>query len=150
MLAKKTLGAALALLALSGLGAAGQAEAAPTSYVLMCKGGGPLVYRVQTIGDTARIVVRFRKAGDAGSVRPPNPGECTWLDRRINGAEPDQFYVDGRGDVRVTCNTAGVCRVEGLPAALQALVNAMRGGGTYMLHVYNNGSGHFKVTRVGP
>ena len=151
MFAKKILGAALAVAAISGIGSTvNTASAAPNSYVLMCKGGGAAMYRVETIGAQARVIVRFRKAGAAGSVRPPNAGECTWLDRPINGAEPDQFYVDGTGELRVVCNTAGVCRVEGLPAALQALVNAMRGGGTYMLHVYNNNAGHFKVTRVGP
>ena len=151
MFAKKILGAALAVAAISGIGSTvNTASAAPNSYVLMCKGGGAAMYRVETIGAQARVIVRFRKAGAAGSVRPPNAGECTWLDRPINGAEPDQFYVDGTGELRVVCNTAGVCRVEGLPAALQALVNAMRGGGTYMLHVYNNNQGHFKVTKVGP
>jgi hypothetical protein len=151
VLNKKSLGAALALLAVAGLGGpAQQAVAEPTSYVLMCRGGGPMMYRVESIGTTVRIVVNFVKSPAAGTVRPPAPGECTWLDRPINGAEPHQLFVDAPGDLKVTCNSAGQCRVEGLPGALQSLINAMRSGGTFQVHVYNRGTGNFKVTRVGP
>ena len=80
----------------------------------------------------------------AGGVGPSNE-TCDGVDNNCDGTTDEGFVLGAAcaaGD--------GVCRVEGLPAALQALVNAMRGGGNYMLHVYNNGSGHFKVTRVGP
>jgi hypothetical protein len=151
MLRKTLLGALVALAPLAALGgAAPQAAAEPTSYVLMCRGGGAMNYTIETFGTTARLIVRFRKAGQASSVQPPAPGECTWLDRPISGAEPSQLFADAAGEVRVACNSAGTCTVSGLPGGLQSLVNAMRSGGTFMVHVYNRGTGNFKVTRVGP
>lgn len=151
MLAKKTLGAGLALLALSGIGtAAHQAEAAPASFVLSCRGGGAMTFDVRTIGEKVRLEVKFAKATTSATAATPGAGQCAWLDRPLNGAEPILLHLSQKGEVQVACNANGQCGVGKVPVDIRAIIDTIRNGGTFLVHVYNNGSGYLEITKVGP
>ncbi len=151
MLAKQTLGAVLALAALSGIGtAAHEAQAAPSTYVLSCRGGGAMTFDVRSVGTKVRLEVRFAKATTAATGTPPGAGQCAWLDRPLNGAEPTRLHISQTGEVQVACNSRGQCGVSVVPKDIRAIIDTIRNGGTFVLHVYNNGTGYLEITKVGP
>lgn len=151
MLAKKTLGAVLALAALSGIGtAAHQAEAAPGSFVLSCRGGGAMTFDVRSVGEKVRLEVRFAKATAGATATAPGAGQCAWLDRPLNGGEPVLLHLSQKGEVQVACNAKGQCGVGVVPKDIRAIIDTIRNGGTFLVHVYNNGTGYLEITKVGP
>jgi hypothetical protein len=72
--------------------------ASAQSFPLQCRGGPDMAIeaRFELIigGQTGTIIrVNFRAAGESGSTSEPGPGECTWIDRTLNDAEPTSFTM---------------------------------------------------------
>ena len=151
MLAKKSLGAALALLTLAGIGgAANEAAAAPGTFVLQCRGGAGMTFDVRTVGSKVRLEIQFAHAPQGASATPPGAGQCAWLDRPLNGAEPTRLHISQSGEVQVACSADGRCNIGRVPVDIRAVIDTIRKGGTFLVHVYNNGSGYLEITKVGP
>jgi len=63
------------------------------SYPMVCRGGGGMRFNVLGEGyglSGTMVVLEFRRAGGAGPGSLA-PGECTWLDRTIDSAEPNRI-----------------------------------------------------------
>jgi hypothetical protein len=131
------------------------ASAQSTSYPLMCRSGGSM--RVSLLPDGVDIT--FTGGTQAAGTRPPQPGECTWLDRGFVPNEPRRirwtnpqlnslsvtFRVDG------TTRTITEVTIAGNASPQYAYLNAkIRTGEVFQFHA-NCGSPSFCVaTRVGP
>lgn len=139
----------LACAALLGLSIVTGASAAPTSYTLMCRGGGAMDSGIVSQNGRITVGVHFAKAPRAGTVQPPAPGTCTWVDRRIRPGEPRRFYLRVQGNLSVRCS-AGGCRVSMAPAGVRTILEAIRQRRLFQVRVYNQRNGWFKVTRIGP
>jgi hypothetical protein len=128
-------------------------SAAAQSYVMTCRGGGNMVAVAgQRVSQPHVFVEITYKRGSAGAgVQAPNPGECTWIDRGVNGNEPDKILFDDPGVAwtQTVCR-AGGCQVNTPSAPTTNLMNWVRGGQAFQVHVYNDGAGHMVVTKVGP
>lgn len=125
--ALRSMGAAVALAAAA---LASAPAAAQQSYPLTCRGGGKMgaIIRTPSVMD----VVFLAGQGAAGSGAP-RAGECRWLDRAFASGEPNKLAISGAD--------AG-----NMMYVLDALVR----GGTFQVHVYNDGNGAMRVTRFGP
>lgn len=118
--------AALAtLLTLTALPAAAQ-----TAYPLVCRGGGSMIASVAANGGLSMQFTPGRAGAGAGA---PAAGECRWLDRAFRSGEPGRLALP-----------------SGTPNNTLALIGAMLRGETFYAHVYNDGAGNMRVTRVGP
>jgi len=116
-----------ALLTLTTLPAAAQ-----VSYPLVCRGGGAMLASVAANGG---LSLQFA-AGTMGiglGTSTPTPGECRWLDRAFRAGEPTRLALP-----------------SGNPGNAQYLIDAMLRGETFYAHVYNDGAGNMRITRVGP
>ena len=138
-----------------------QAEA-QTTYPMVCRGGGSMriISTPDLRRDHTRIEIRFRKATAAynfgrGIVRP---GECAWLDRPVNLAEPNLASVDlpvaiwtefpatGSGGV-----SAGVSVGRSDGAARQFATDILRLSGQeglFTINARNTGRGYFEFTSI--
>ena len=63
-------------------------DARAKSYPLMCRGGGAMKGKISNW----YIELEFQGAKQGAHVRPPQPGECAWLDRGFLPGEPQVFY----------------------------------------------------------
>lgn len=85
----------------------GEASAAPDKgfYYLICRGGGAMNPIIQPQENSTQIIINFR-ASRAGwkAGPPPNPGECTWVDRALSSSEPKKLRFDIPADVEETNN----------------------------------------------
>lgn len=114
-----------ALLTLSALPAAAQ-----TAYPLVCRGGGAMMGSFNSAGALSLNFVPGTAAASAGT---PSAGECRWLDRAFRAGEPGRLAL-----------------AHGSPANALSLIGAAMRGETFYAHVYNDGAGNMRVTRVGP
>ncbi len=161
------LSSVLAFFAFAG---AAQAE---TSYPLLCRGGPAMRIMVNHdvngagIPGALAMSVYFNKGAGAGSVVQPGPGECTWMDRTLNAAEPAvmwmrsaniefAFQVMGNGQV-VSDATGPRLNVEGTAWSAEAqgwdtVVKGVMTGQLFTVQVYNSGGASpvMVITRVGP
>lgn len=144
---KWTTGLACGLLL--GVASIANASAAPTSYTLMCRGGGGMDSGVISQNGAITLKVVFTRSPNAGSVQPPAPGTCTWVDRRISAGEPNRFHLRGNGSLSLRCSSAG-CRVSMAPQGIWSLIKAIKQGRVFQVRAYNERNGWFKVTRIGP
>lgn len=65
----------------------------PTSYPLLCKGGGTLFSSYSSyLPDDVEVTYVFKKAPTASSPALA-PGECTWLDRPLGAQEPAKIKI---------------------------------------------------------
>lgn len=137
--------AALALVAVPAL--------AQTSYVMTCRGGGDMQAVAGQRVSNAHVFVEISFApGSAGAgVQAPSPGECTWIDRGFGSGEPTKMLFDDNAVAwtQTVCG-AGGCRVHTPSAKATTLMNWVRDGQPFQVHVYNNNQGHMIVTKVGP
>ena len=135
---------------------------AQTSYPMVCRGGGSMriISSPDLRRDHTRIEIRFRKATAAydfgrGLIRP---GECAWLDRPINLAEPNLASVDlpvsiwiefpatGSGGVN-----AGVSVGGSYGAARQFANDILRLSGReglFTINARNTGRGYFEFISI--
>jgi hypothetical protein len=160
------LGLAAGLFALSN-----SAAAEPPSYPLLCRGGGNMRLAVNHDIDSGGVPgathmrVHFAPAGIAGSVAPPPPGHCVWMDRTFRPGEPTvmwtksanvafAFQVMANGRV-VVDGTGPRINLEGTDRSIVAgewdyVVRNVMNGGLFTVHVYNEGGSTMVITRVGP
>lgn len=114
-----------ALLTLAALPAAAQ-----TAYPLVCRGGGAMMGSFTAAGG---LSLNFLPGTGAASAGAPSAGECRWLDRAFRPGEPGRLALP-----------------SGSPANAAAIIGAALRGETFYAHVYNDGTGNMRVTRVGP
>ena len=63
--------------------------ASAQSYPLVCRGGGPSLFIIETDHGVPQVVFYFAKGNaPAGFGTALAPGACSWVDRGINEAEP--------------------------------------------------------------
>ena len=130
---------------------AGDVAAEPNSYALMCRGGSLMSFRVLKPEGSVTMKVTFRRSPTAGSVSPPGPGTCAWIDRPIRRGEPNIFQIVAPGPLSVECGyTSGVerCVLRNLPARLWQIRKDIRRNRPFEVRVYNNGDGVFIVNPV--
>lgn len=157
-----------ALSALSALAAGSitlNASAEPESYTLICRGDTDSRIMVNHdvngagIPGATAMTVFFRQGAMAAN---PGAGECTWVDRPLNSAEPATiwmkspnikfaFQVTGNGDV-VRDGSGLRLNVEGAHLSAEAkdwqyVINGVTQGQTFKVKAYNQG-GVMVVTQV--
>jgi hypothetical protein len=151
---------------------AGAAQA-QTSYPLLCRGGPAM--RIMTAHDVdgrgipgaTAMYIYFNAGAGAGSLVPPGPGQCTWMDRTLNPDEPKvmwvkspniefAFQVMGNGQV-VSDATGPRLNVEGSAWSGEArdwdsVVRGVMTGQLFTVQVYNSGGASpvMVITRFGP
>jgi len=119
-------------------------QAAPSSYVLMCKGGGNM--SIDYNSNTNKLIVNFR-AGTQGGSHGISAGSCTWVDRGFRQREPKHICQTGVNDVTFHMNGADkVTRMHSLKAPY---IRNILSGQPFQVRVYNDGAGCMKVTRAG-
>ncbi len=147
------------------------ALAEPPSYPLLCRGGANMRIMVNHDVDGAGIpgatamTIFFRPAGAPGSVTPPRPGECVWLDRTFRPGEPTSMWIRSPkvefafqvyGNGRVVSDTTGPrLNVEGAHISPEAqkwdyLAKGVMTGQLFTAHVYNESGRVMMITSVGP
>lgn len=122
------------------------------SYQLVCRGGGNI--KVNTMASfyptshgaamQPNIDIFFTKASGPSGANGEflNPGECSWLDRAINNAEPSAIsdqYLTGQSVNVVSQASATGSKVIDVTSVYSPLTNAE--GSRYFIRVYVNGSG---------
>ncbi|WP_156767668.1 hypothetical protein [Candidatus Viadribacter manganicus] len=145
---------------IGGWMSAASEASAQTSYTLWCRGGGDRQQMVVStnVDASGRVNTSFqisfdRMSTSATAATPPARGECSWLDRPLNGAEngiirgsfpnvSTSSTLDGGRLTVIDFSGAG----DGV-RALQTLFNAYRDGRDFRVEVYNDGS-VMQVTRV--
>ena len=128
------------------LGAAMSEPVAAADFVLSCHGGGAMTFDVRSVGSKVRLEVVMVHA----ATTTPGPGQCTWLDRPVSAGEPTRLHIEEPGSVQVSCNAQGQCGVGLVPPDIRAITDAIRGGRRFLVHVHNNNSGYFEISKVGP
>ena len=135
------------------LGFAADRAEAQQSYLMTCRGGGDmLAIAGQRVSNPHVFVeITYKRAAQGAGVRAPAPGECAWIDRGVNGDEPNKILFKDMGVAwtQTACQN-GRCwtRTPSRPAT--DLMNAVMNGQPFQLHVYNDRAGNMVVTRVGP
>ena len=132
----------------------------PTSYPMMCKGGGETSVTIDSTGSSDGLSV---KIGINKSSRPATSGlntsECAWMDRGINPDEPETLAIkfsDVYAQAYMKVNTGGDSYRLSFygngtkVAELKRLIESIKQGREYQVYAYNNKRGQFIVTRVGP
>ncbi len=120
------------------------ASAAPATggFNLICRAGGGMAANFHKNGGGMAVTIAFRKGQSANA---PAPGECVWVDRPVNGAEPSQLYIRiDDGNFQVICGQNG-CHLKSAPGVAAFLVNKIKSGGTFRVTVNNEGNGFFRV-----
>jgi hypothetical protein len=142
--------------------AASAISAEPPSYPLVCRGGAsPFQLYIDFGGsDKSFLTVSFRGASAGVNTRPPERGECAWLDRGWRSGEPQVLRWAGNlDDVRLVFSPDGRLSSVDLPRAgpggaqLKYLIDALRSGSPYQVHAHSAalfGARFLIVTRVGP
>lgn len=126
---------------------------AETSYVMTCRGGGDmLAIAGQRVSNPHTFVeITYKRAAQGAGTQAPAPGECAWIDRGVNGDEPDKILFNDMGVAwtQTACQN-GRCWTRTPSQPVTTLMNAVTNGQSFQLHVYNDRNGHMLVTKVGP
>jgi len=126
---------------------------AQTSYLMTCRGGADMrAVAGQRVSDPHVFVEISFKPGTAGAgVQAPSPGECTWIDRGFRSGEPTKLLFDDNtvAWTQTICRV-GDCWVNTPSSKAATLMNWVKGGQPFQVHVFNNNSGHLIVTKIGP
>ncbi len=116
--------------AIAQMGFVAPANAEPPSYQLKCVSGGNMVANFNALmaGRTphVRVFLQFDKATSAPTSM--RPGQCTWLDRRINSGEPNRIRVAFRSNFAVNCDGLRCTASGGTSEPLGVLMEVMKGG----------------------
>lgn len=120
-------------------------QAKPTSYVLMCKGGGNMSVDYHSSSD--KLTVNF-KAGQQSGSNGVSAGVCTWVDRGFRAKEPRRLCQMGVNDVRFHMN--GSDKITGIKSSKAPYISRILSGQPFQVRVYNDGNGCMKVTKAGP
>jgi hypothetical protein len=142
-----------ALAAFAALAFHATAASAETSYLMTCRGGGDMQAVAGQRVSNAHVFVEitYKRASQGAGVAAPAPGECAWIDRGVHGDEPNKILFNDMGVswTQTVCR-AGNCWVNTPSGGATALMNAVRSGQPFQVHVYNDRQGHMLVTKVGP
>lgn len=142
-----------ALVAMATVTLTGAAAQAEQSYVMTCRGGGNMqaVAGQRVSNPHVFVEITYQRAAQGAAVQAPAPGECAWIDRGVQGNEPNviQYNDMGVSWTQTICR-AGHCRVNTPSSSAASLMNAVRDGQPFQVHVYNNRNGKMIVTHVGP
>ncbi len=134
----------LTSIALLSLLSINSAQATPSSYVLMCKGGGNMSIKYNS--STNKLVVNFHGGSRAGN-NGVAAGSCTWVDRGFRSSEPRKLCQLGVNDVVFQMN--GSDKVTSISSSKAPYIKKILRGDTFQVRVYNDGAGCMKVTRPG-
>lgn len=148
----------ISLTILAGLSVQTQA-AEHQSYPLFCKGSKAMKLELYPGRDSVHVNLSFKKGTRAVS-QGLNGGECTWSDRGMSQAEPAMLMFEVEGvylSMTVGPGDAVAMKVQGIVSggdaradALERILNAVRSGREFQVHVYNNKRGALQVTKLGP
>jgi len=149
--------------------AAELAFAEQPSFPMVCRGGPEMRIMVNHDVDASGIpgatamFIYFKPAAKAGSAAPPQPGECTWMDRTLRSGEPAVLWIRAShvefafqvyGDGRVAKDASGIrLSPEGNSEEAQKwryLTDGVLGGKPFTANVYNASGRVLVVTSVGP
>jgi len=134
----------LTSIALLSLLSINSAQATPSSYVLMCKGGGNM--SIDYNSSTNKLIVNFHGGNRAGS-NGVAAGSCTWVDRGFRNAEPRKLCQTGVNDVTFHLN--GSDKVTSMNSSKAPYIKKILRGNAFQVRVYNDRSGCMKITRPG-
>ncbi len=72
----------------------------PGYHYLICRGGGSMSPIIQPLEQSTQIIVNFKAANSDWQKKPSlNPGECTWVDRKLSEEEPTSIKFDIPADI---------------------------------------------------
>jgi hypothetical protein len=129
----------------------------PTSYPLVCRGGGFLQFDFTSRSNVSakpQLWITFDKASSGAGMNHENvgwlePGQCTWLDRTVGTNEPDRIAIReplfNLSDFGISW-TSG--QVSGIGSALSYLNVLQSADYLQTFQVYNDGQGNFIVTGI--
>ena len=120
------------------------AQAAPTSYVLMCKGGGNM--SIDYNSSSKKLIVNFNAGKRSGSNGIAS-GNCTWVDRGFRPREPHRLCQSGVNDIRFHMN--GSDKITSLKSNKAPYIRNILNGRPFQVRVYNDNAGCMKVTKAG-
>ncbi len=134
-----------------------EVDAARKSYPLVCRGGGSMTGNFWPKG----IEFHFVGGSQGGSIRTPQPGQCTWLDRGFRTGEPRKIVWHSRDlkGLMVSFNSQGkITRlsIKGKHGSqYQYLFNSIKNGRVFHLHAYQatcrgKKCPFLSTTRIGP
>ena len=134
-----------------------EANAKGKSYPLMCRGGAAMKGTLTPKG----ITFQFKGGTQGAGSRPPQPGECTWLDRGFRPGEPrtlNWWHRDLKA-LAIDFDAQGRIRrldIKGKPSAnFKYIYNSIRNGSVFQLHAYQakcrgRNCPFLSITRIGP
>lgn len=151
--------AAAALAAVLSCVAPAQAQ---VSYTLVCRGGGNMVLSVGSAGavdgrPVSVVGIDFTRATQSATAAPVGQGQCAWLDRPLNSAEPTRLVYNANNTtlhVALRAERAGAFVEAGHGGVgdgatnFSTLWNAIRDGREFRVEAYNAGDGTMRITRV--
>jgi len=158
---KRALLITLCCFALSFLLAPQGVKAGGTSYVMVCRGGGDMSF---SFYQTGRVPLTIgAKGGTVGaSQRPPEPGECTWVDRGMREGEecvPSTRYLQLKIDADVVGPKPyineivfqyGRMKIWYRNKKIGDLIDAITNGKIFYLRARRKAPHKFEVTKIGP
>ncbi len=127
---------------------------AQPSYPLVCRGGGAMHFNYTPFSNLSpqpQIWITFTRAtagvgGNWENLGVLAPGQCTWQDRAISPAEPNQIALLNVQQFAIQWQYG---KVTGISSALPH-ISVLQDDGKYQaFNVYNNGKGYFIVTGIG-
>jgi hypothetical protein len=110
-------------------------QARAKSYPLMCRGGGAMKAKITSWN----VTVNFVGAKQGAGVRPPQPGECAWLDRGWRPGEPQEFVWklgDKMSDMIMYLEPQGVTMVHTESLKFNVLSDALLQKNVFQVHAY--------------
>jgi hypothetical protein len=134
----------LTSIALLALVSFSSVQATPTSYVLMCKGGGNM--SVDYNSGSNKLIVNF-KAGSRSGGNGISAGMCTWVDRGFRTREPHRLCQMGVNDLRFHMNSSD--KITRMTSSKAPYISRLLSGQAFQVRVYNDGNGCMKVTKAG-
>lgn len=151
-----------ALLGAATLALGVPAAQAQTSYALVCRGGGNMTLSVGGAGaidgrPLSIVSIDFAKAAQAAATAAVGAGQCAWLDRPLNGAEPTRLVFNAENTtlhVSLRAERVGYFAEAGHGGVgdgapdFSHLWNAIRDGREFRVEAYNLGDGTMRITRV--
>jgi len=134
-------------------------ELQPKSYPLVCRGGGSLYFDYNpssTLSNKPQVWITFVKAAQGVGLQHEHvgllqPGQCSWLDRPIAGAEPSQIVILnpllGEHDFGISWREGQVAGISSVLSYVNALQSENK---LQIFDVYNDNQGNFIVTKIDP
>ena len=134
---------------------------AQTSYTLACRGAGNMTLSVAGAGAAegrplSIVGIDFARAPQSAAT-PVGAGQCAWLDRPLNSAEPTRLVLNLQNTtihMALRAERAGYFAEAGHGGVgdgaldFSHLWDAIRDGRDFRVEAYNAGDGTMRITRV--